>query len=185
MKKLTRYFFQGIIYTVPLAVTIYVLIKLFNWTDGLLMGVLPVKVPGLGIVAILVLVTVLGFIGNTIIFRPIARFFDRTIQRAPLIKVIYSSVKDLLSAFVGQEKKFDQPVIVKISKIYELEKLGFITRSDLSDIGIEGEKVAVYFPHSYAFSGEMFIVPVENITPVKASPSEIMKFIVSGGVTKI
>jgi len=185
MKRLVRYFFQGILYTVPVAVTIYVLIKLFYWADGLLKDLLPVNIPGLGIISILVLVTILGFIGNTIIFRPVVKFFDRTIQKAPLIKVIYSSVKDLLSAFVGQEKKFDRPVIVRISKVYELEKLGFITRSDLSEIGVEGKKVAVYFPHSYAFSGEMFIVPSENITHIEASPSEIMKFIVSGGVTKI
>ena len=65
-----------------------------------------------------------------------------------------------------------------------LEKLGFITQKDLSKLGIEG-KVAVYLPHSYNFSGNLYIVPIENVTPIDASASESMKFIVSGGVTEL
>ena len=66
-----------------------------------------------------------------------------------------------------------------------LEKLGFITQEDLSKLGIEG-KVAVYLPHSYNFSGNLFIVPSQNVIILKsASSADVMKFIVSGGVTEI
>ena len=61
--------------------------------------------------------------------------------------------------------------------------MGFITQKDLSNLGIEKGKVAVYLPHSYNFSGNLFIVPVENITPLDAPPAEVMKFIVTAGVT--
>jgi uncharacterized membrane protein len=102
-----------------------------------------------------------------------------------LVKVIYSSIKDLLSAFVGKERKFNTPVLVTVNPVSDLEKMGFLTQEDVSHIGIEGKKVAVYFPHSYNFSGEMFIVPAAQVKKINAAASDVMKFIVSGGVTNI
>jgi len=166
---------------VPIAVTGYVLYKAFRIIDG----ILPFQIPGLGLVIILVLLTVLGFLGSTILARPIFYYFDRIIEKAPLIKVLYSAVKDLLSAFVGSKKSFDKPVLVKLEKDSDVQKLGFITQDDLTELGIEGDKVAVYLPHSYAWSGNQYIVPKENITPLDVSAATVMKFIVSGGVTNI
>ena len=131
-----------------------------------------------------ILITLLGFIGQFIIFKPLRKLIDNVMAKAPFIKLIYSSIKDLMSAFVGSEKKFDKPVLVKVNLISNLEKMGFVTQTDLSEINIK-DKVSVYFPHSYNFSGEMFIVPVEHITPLDIPPAEAMKFIVSGGVTKV
>jgi uncharacterized membrane protein len=105
--------------------------------------------------------------------------------RAPLIKIIYTAVKDLVSAFVGQKKRFNKPVLIKVSSESALEKIGFVTNDDLSIIGQSNEKVAVYLPHSYAWSGNLFIVPADHITPIKASSTEVMKFVVSAGVTNI
>ena len=160
----------------------------FTLIDGAMRNiiddVLHVDIPGTGILIILVGITLLGFIGQTILFRPIRMLVDRIMKNAPLVKVIYSSLKDLLSAFVGKEKKFNQPVLVKVNMISNLEKMGFITQTDLSDLGVK-DKATVYFPHSYNFSGEMFIVPVEHITLLDIPAAEAMKFIVSGGVTKV
>jgi uncharacterized membrane protein len=75
-------------------------------------------------------------------------------------------------------------VLVRVNAVSELEKLGFITDEDLSSIG-ERDKVAVYFPHSYNFSGELFIVPKKLITPLSLPSGEVMKFIVSGGVARM
>jgi uncharacterized membrane protein len=99
-----------------------------------------------------------------------------------LVRIIYSSLKDLISAFVGDKKKFNQPVLVLLNKSSELRKLGFITQTDLGEWGLK-ESVAVYLPHSYNFSGDLYIVPRENVTIVQASGADVMKFIVSGGVT--
>jgi len=188
LKRIIRYFFQGLIFFAPAAVTLYILYIVFTYIDNFIQGfikdLLPFKIPGLGIVVILVLITFLGFIGQSILFRPFAMMFDRLFQKAPLVRVIYSSIRDLLSAFVGKEKKFNKPVLVKVNKVSELEKIGFITNEDLSELEIK-DKVAVYFPHSYNFSGEMFIVPKELIKPLNISSSEVMKFIISGGVTKV
>lgn len=187
MKKLIRYFFQGLLYLAPTGITIYIVYLVFNITDSyirtLLERFIHTTVPGLGIVVLVAGITLLGFIGQSIIFRPLRRLVDRIMNKAPIVKVIYSSLNDLLSAFVGKEKKFKQPVLVKVNLISDLHKMGFITQSDLSDINIK-DMVSVYFPHSYNFSGEMFLVPTEHITPLDIPSTEAMKFIVSGGVAK-
>jgi uncharacterized membrane protein len=181
MKKIVSYFLQGVLYTVPVTVTGFVIYKIFILIDG----ILPLQVPGLGLIAILVLLTVLGYLGSTIIGNPISAYFNRLVSKAPLVKIIYSAVQDLLQAFVGKKKSFDKPVLVKLEKDSDVRKLGFITQENLDDLGIEDGMVAVYLPHSYAWSGNQFIVPVENVTRLNVSAAIVMKFIVSGGVTKI
>jgi len=187
VRRIIRYFFQGLIFFAPAAFTIYIFYIIFTYIDNLIQGtvehLLPFKIPGLGIVAILLLVTLSGFIGQSILFRPFSLMIDRAFQKAPLVRVLYSSVRDLLSAFVGQEKKFNKPVLVKVNTISDLEKLGFITNEDLSLLGLK-DKVAVYFPHSYNFSGELFIVPKEQVRTINMPASDAMKFIVSGGIVK-
>ena len=187
MKKIFSYFFQGLIYIAPLGITIYVIYFLFTVIDGFIRGyiqkIFDINIPGLGIVVIFVIITLLGLIGSTIIARPIKRLFRKLMDKAPLLKVIFSAIRDLLSAFVGKEKQFDQPVLVIVNTISNLEKMGFMTQKDLSDMDIM-DKVSVYFPHSYNFSGEMFIVPKELVRPINIPPAEAMKFIVSGGVAR-
>ncbi|SRR6056297_17021 len=186
MKKLVRYFFQGLLYIAPLGLTIFILYKSFVILDGVfspfLEKYLNLTIPGISLIMVFLLVALLGLAGQSILARPFKKIINRIIEKAPLVKVIYSSLKDLLSAFVGKEKKFNQPVLVKVNLVSDLEKLGFLTQQDLSNLGIEGKKVSVYFPHSYNFSGELFIVPVEHVQKIDVPPSDVMKFIVSGGV---
>lgn len=184
MKKILNYFFQGLLYIAPLGITLYVIYFLFTFLDGLIRQYLQdwfnINIPGIGLVAIFILISLLGFLGRSIIFRPIGRLVNRLIERAPLLKLIYSSIRDLLNAFVGKERKFNKPVLVKVNLISDLEKIGFLTQEDLEEFGIK-DKVSVYFPHSYNFSGEMFIVPKEHVKPLDISPADAMKFVVSGG----
>lgn len=180
-KKLLGYFFRGALLTVPLAATLYVIYKIFEIIDG----ILPFDIPGLGLLTLVVFLTVVGYAGVYIIGQPLILYFQRLLAKVPLIKTIYTSIKDLLSAFVGKEKRFDRPVLVKLNKDSNVEAFGFITREDLKSLGIESDKVAVYLPHSYAFSGNLFIVPKENVRTINASSADVMKFIVSGGVAMI
>ena len=189
MAKIVRFFLQGLILIAPVAITIYALVVLFEFVDGLLIVTLTnltgIKIPGLGLLIILVTITLIGYLGGTILFRPILNSLDKIISQAPLVKIIYTSIKDFMSAFVGKDKKFTEPVLVKVNKDAELYKLGFITQHDLTKLGIEKGMVAVYLPHSYNFSGNLFVVPVENVKAIDASPTEVMKFIVTAGVTSI
>ncbi|NQY09627.1 MAG: DUF502 domain-containing protein [Flavobacteriales bacterium] len=181
MNRLLKYFLQGLLYIIPVAITIYITVSLLKLIDG----IIPFEIPGLGIAVLLALITFLGFIGSTILAQPIISYFDGLIKKAPLIKIIYTSIKDLLSAFVGNKKRFDKPVLVKIGRDSGLEKIGFITQKDLSNLGISEGKSAVYLPHSYNFSGNLFVVANENITELDMNAADAMKFIVSGGVTAV
>jgi uncharacterized membrane protein len=185
MKRIVNYFLQGLLYIAPFGITGYIVYLLFTFVDGLLQKTLEkwlgLHIPGLGIIIIVLLLVLIGFLGQTFLARPFKALFKRLMKKVPIIKVIYSAFNDLFSAFVGKEKKFNQPVLVMVNRESNIEKLGFLTETDLSELG-EKEKVAVYFPHSYNFSGELFIVPRESVRHVDVNPAEAMKFIVSAGV---
>lgn len=186
MKKLVNYLLQGLLYIAPLGITAYIIYGVFTFMDGLLQELLikffDTKIPGLGFLTLLLFLILVGFLGRTFIAQPIKLLFRNIIDRIPLLKFIYGAFNDLFSAFVGKEKKFSKPVLVKVNLNSDLEKLGFITEENLELLN-EKEKVAVYFPHSYNFSGELFIVPKANIKPVDINSSDVMKFIVSAGLT--
>jgi uncharacterized membrane protein len=180
MRYFIRYFLRGLLLVAPIGVTVYILWAAIAWLDELL----PLGFPGAGLLIILGSVTVTGYLGSTFIARPLFSLLEASMSRLPLVNVLYSSLKDLFSAFVGEKKKFTHPVLVTLNRESQLCKLGFITQTDLAELGMAG-KVAVYLPHSYNFSGDLYIVPAENVTPVDASGTVIMKFIVSGGVTHV
>jgi len=187
MKRIFTYFLQGLLLSGPLAITLYTVFLMFDFVDRLVRD--PLKehfqfdVPGIGIVVLFITLTLMGLIGQTIIAKPFIYFTKRLLKRAPLLNVIYTSLNDLFTAFVGKEKKFNVPVVVCMNQENNLWKLGFVTEKNLAEFGLN-EMVAVYFPHSYNFSGELYLVPESSVKTVDLSPSEVMKFVVSGGVTK-
>jgi uncharacterized membrane protein len=193
MKKVVNYFLQGLLFTVPFVVTFYVIIKGVVWIDGLLPFKVPVQIPGiesfylpgLGILIIFSVVTVIGYFGSRFVANPVFQLVERVLEKTPLLKLIYSSVKDLIEAFVGEKKRFNHPVLVTVNKESNIQRIGFITQNDLTHLGLGVEKMAVYFPFSYGFNGQLFIVPSANIEKLDASGTEMMKFIISGGVTEI
>ena len=186
MKKLINYLLQGLLYIAPLGITAYLIYASFNFVDGLSQKLLnrffDFEIPGLGLLSLMIFLIFIGFLGRTIIAQPLKKVFRKIIDKVPLLNFIYSALNDLFSAFVGKEKKFNQPVLVRVNLNSDLEKLGFVTEEDLDIIKAEG-KVAVYFPHSYNFSGELFVVPRDQIKHLDINSSELMRFIVSAGLT--
>ncbi len=189
MNKILRYFLQGLIITVPVAITAFVVYKLVDLMGSFfsIFGIIvsPVIDPFIVLGSAIALIFLMGLLGSSIILRPLFIMFDNAMEHTPLIKTVYSSMKDLLSAFVGNKKRFNKPVLVTINKENNIQQLGFVTQEDLSELKIKTGTVAVYVPISYSFSGNLLIVPVDHITFIDASSSEVMKFIVSGGVTDI
>lgn len=188
MKKIFGYFLQGVLLVAPVAIVAYIIYWMFITIDGWLTinisRLIGYRIPGLGILFLFITLSLLGFIGETALVKPIKHFTSRLIKRVPILNLLFSSLNDLLSAFVGKEKKFNTPVKVLFNKENNLWKLGFVTRETLKELD-NGELAAVYFPHSYNFSGELYLIPSDRLFPVSLTPSEAMKFIVSGGVTKI
>ncbi len=189
MGKILRYFIQGVIITVPVAITITVIYQVISWMGSLFSGfgiiISPVVDPFIILFASLVLIFLMGLLGSSIILKPLFNTLENAIEHTPVVKTVYSSIKDLLSAFVGSKKRFNKPVLVTINKENNIQQLGFITNEDLTDLSLKKDHVAVYVPLSYSFSGNLLIVPSDHIAIVNASSSEVMKFIVSGGVTDI
>ncbi len=191
MKKLLNYFLQGLLFVVPIAITLWVIFKSILWIDSLLPFQVPIKIPGLpsleipglGLLTIFVGIAFVGYISMRYIRNPLFSYLERMIDKAPLVKLIYSSVKDLVEAFVGEKRRFNKPVLVRLERDSQINRIGFITKEDLSEIGLEKEMVAVYLPFSYSFAGELIILPRENIRTLDTSGTEAMKFIISGGVT--
>jgi uncharacterized membrane protein len=178
LAMLVNYFLKGLLVVLPFAVT-YGIIK---WAVISLDTVVDVGVPAAGFLIVIVSITLLGYIGSNILARPLLSLVDDILSRIPFVKIIYTSVKDFMEAFVGDKKKFNHPVLIKMSE--GIFKPGFITQEDLSTLKLPG-MVAVYCPHSYAFSGVLYIVEKDMIRPFDGNVTEVMKFIVSGGVTNI
>jgi uncharacterized membrane protein len=177
-RKIIRYFFSGTLFIVPLTATAYFIFVSFRWLDSLL----NLPYPGLGFIIILVAITGFGYFTSNLAFQTFSGWFDHGMNRIPLVKLIYSSLKDLLNAFVGDKKKFNKPVLVRINNENQLHQIGFIMQADLSGAGID-DMISVYIPHSYALSGMHYIVPKTNVKPLNISGPVAMKYIVSGGVS--
>ena len=187
MNIIKNYFLKGLLYSVPVAVTFWVIIESYNFLDGIIGNHLPesTQIPFLGILVMFVLITLFGYIGTKVISSPFTSVFKNLLNKAPLLKTIYSSVKDLMNTFVGQKKGFSEPVLVKVYENSTIERIGFITNEDVESLNINKGKVLVYLPHSYAISGQLFVVEKRHVTRIDKPASEVMKLIISGGVTEI
>jgi uncharacterized membrane protein len=192
IKTLFNYLVRGALVILPIAAALFFIYWAVSKVDSALnlSNVIwldqtgkPVYIPGLGILTVIVILIVVGIIVTNFVTEPIKKWFGRWFKRLPVFNVIYTSFKDLTEAFVGDDKKFSEPVVVEINES-GLKQIGFLTQKDLSKIGYSGE-VAVYFPLSYSFAGQLCIVNSNKVKPLNMSASEAMKFIVSGGVSQL
>ena len=180
-RLLLGYFFRGLLLIVPVAVIVIVGVGALTWLDQ----IVHVNIPGLGIVIVLVSIVLIGWLGSTFFYQRLAEIGDDLLRRIPFLKTIYDALKDLMEGLVGSKKKFDRPVMITPLDGSGLAQLGFLTQEDLTHLGIDNTHVAVYVPYSFAWSGRLFIVPVSCVTPIDAKAAEVMKFILSGGVTRV
>lgn len=178
MRRLAGYFLRGLVIIAPLALTVYVCFSIVTAVDGLV----PISVPGAGFVITVALITLVGALGSNVIAASLVALIDRLLERLPFVRLLYGTAKDFFGAFVGDRKRFDTAVIVTLYPGSEAKALGFMTRRDVDLFGLV-DHVAVYLPHSYAFTGQLLLVPAQHVTIVQAGSAELMTFIVSGGVT--
>lgn len=194
MKKvfgiLLNYFIKGLLVVLPLGCVIWLIYWAVSRLDNSLnlSGEIftdsrgkSLYIPGLGILNVLLIILVAGVLVTNVVTEPVKQWFNRWLDRLPLFKFLYSSIKDLTEAFVGEEKKFNEPVLVEVNE-FGLKKIGFVVKKDLTSLNLPGE-VAVYFPLSYSFAGQVVIIPTDKVHPIDRNAGEVMKFVVSGGVS--
>lgn len=187
LKKLSQYFFNGLLLVAPVAITCYIVILVFTTIDKTLSFPIPgvgYKIPGLGILITILLITLLGFFATNYLTKRIVRSVDSLFARLPFTKLIYTSIRDLIGAFVGDKKSFDVPVMIQLFDNSPALALGFITQKDTDFLGLPGY-VAVYLPQSYNFAGQLIIIPSDRVKPVDINSSEVMALIVSGGIKRM
>ncbi len=173
-----NYFFKGVLVIVPLAFSIYIIYSVVSTVDG----IIDLGFPGSGFIVTILALAFVGLLVTSFITEPIYNYLDKLLNRMPIFKLMYSSVRDLLEAFVGEDKKFNEPVLVELSE--GVKQVGFLTQNNLNNIGLEDD-VAVYFPFSYSIAGKVLIVNKSRVSPLRMKAADAMKFAVSGGVSEI
>jgi len=197
-RKLFRYFLQGLIILAPIGITLWTVLSLFNWVDGILPNFIhslfprlaldengnPKHIPGLGFVLVIVVVFVVGYVSSSFIVSKLVELFDNILEKTPGIKIIYSTIKDFFEAFAGNRRKFDRAVLVCIEAA-DIWRIGFITHQELAEFGLQ-EYISVYIPQSYAFAGHLYFVKKERVRLITdITSTDAMHFAISGGVTNI
>lgn len=177
MNTLAKSFFKGLLIVVPLIATIYVVYLVVTVVDDLL----GVPIPGLGLAITVVSITVVGLLTSNVVGRRTLEALEKGIDKLPVVKLLYQSVKDLMGAFVGDKKSFDKPVMVEVFPGQGIKMLGFVTCTHFDDAKLR-DHVAVYLPQSYNFAGNLLVVPRDRVEEVDADGAQFMAFIVSGGV---
>ena len=189
LSRLFSYFIRGLLFVAPIGFTFFILLGAFDFVDNIIRIRIPTSdpnndliIPGLGTLIVIVGTMLTGFTFSVLLPQTIQNLIENAISHLPLVRIFYFAFKDLISAFVGDKRKFTQAAIILINKEAGVHKIGFITQNDLTNLGVNN-MVAVYCPHSYAFSGELILVPKENVQMLNMPSAEVMKLIVSGGVS--
>lgn len=192
MRKLTRTFVTGLIAVLPLMVTLAVVLWIISTADqffgGFVRFLLPHDsyLPGMGLFVSFILIFIVGVLMQTVFFRGLVNLLQEQLERVPLIKSLYSAVRDL-TGFLSKkdERRFNQVVLVQIPNV-PIRLLGFITVEDLSRVGLDqGDgSVAVYMPMSYQIGGYTLLLPPSYLTPVDMSIEDAMRFLITAGLSR-
>ncbi len=180
MTRLLNYFFKGLVFLAPLVFTVYVCVRVFRTIDGWL----GLQTPGVGFFVTVALITMFGFLAQSFLTRGMLGLVENLFERLPFVRLLYTSARDLLNAFVGDKRRFDKPVLVSPYPGGVARLFGFVTQESLDHIGLPGH-ATVYLPFSYSIAGTLMLFPKSAIVPLDADSAEAMAFIVSGGVTGI
>lgn len=180
MRRLVSYFLRGLVFVAPFAITIYVCVRIFETIDRWL----GLSIPGLGFIVTVIVITLVGFLASTLLASGVLASVENMVNRLPFVRLLYSSTKDLLNAFVGEQRRFDAPVLVPLDDLGQAKGLGFVTQESLDNMGL-ADYVTVYLPFSYSLSGRLALFPASRVTRLNALSTEAMAFIVSGGVTEV
>jgi uncharacterized membrane protein len=189
-KALLNYLIKGLLIVVPVALSVFIVVWAVTTVDSWLninniLGVDPKtganrNIPGLGLGLVLSIILISGIFVTNFVTEPMYSWFKRIMNRLPLLNFIFSSIKDLTEAFVGDEKKFNHPVLVEVEG--GMKRIGFLTQNDLTKLDLPDD-VIVYFPFSYSFAGQVYVVNKDKIKPLHMSAADAMKLVVSGGVS--
>jgi uncharacterized membrane protein len=179
----------GLITVLPIVLTLYLLYWLAVTSEqvmgSLLQLVLPniFYFPGLGTLAGLILVFLIGLLMKAVLIRQLFSFGEGLLYRLPIIKSIYRAIRDLIDFFSPKKEQFGRVVIVSFNG---MELIGFITQEDnekLPESFRNANSVLVYIPMSYMIGGFTLLIPRDDIKPCQMNMDEAMRFVLTAGIT--
>ena len=193
MNMLGKLFLKGLAVVIPVTLTLAIL-WWFARTAERFLGQILVQLlpqgwylPGMGLVSALAITVLVGLLTHVIIFQKLFDFGDALFHRLPLVKTIYSALKDFIGYLSPDSKVAASKVVLVRLPGQEFEQIGFVTREDFSSLPLEptvDEPVAVYLPMSFQFGGYTLFLPLSCLTPVDLSFEDGMKLVVTGAVTR-
>ena len=193
MNMLGKLFLKGLAVVIPVTLTLAIL-WWFARTAERFLGQILVQLlpqgwylPGMGLVSALAITVLVGLLTHVIIFQKLFDFGDALFHRLPLVKTIYSALKDFVGYLSPDSKVAASKVVLVRLPGQEFEQIGFVTREDFSSLPLEptvDEPVAVYLPMSYQIGGYTLFLPRSCLTPVDLSFEDGMKLVVTGAVTR-
>lgn len=183
MKRISQYFFRGLIAFLPIALTVYVLILFVTWTERSAMALIrPIigdfYLPGLGIALGAILILALGVLVSLPITSRLLSWVELPFTNLPVVKSIYSSLKNFADYFAPHEHDAQQVVLLKMPG-NDLGIIGLVTRQSMKGLppglGELDDQVAVYLPMGYMIGGYTVFVPRSWTVPVDMSVEEAMR----------
>ncbi len=193
MRTFTKYVIRGALTLLPLVLTIYPLYHFFRWTDEvaqqLVSPIIPVYeyIPGTGLVLGFGTLYLLGLLMSSQYAQRIYMIIELPLRNIPLIKSLYSALKELAAYLAPDEERIANNVVIVRIPGYEADVIGFVMRVDMEDMPAEIEKnnrSVVYIPMSYQVGGFTVFIPNEWLTPIPMSVDEAMKNTITGWIVK-
>lgn len=190
MKHINQIFFKGLIVVLPITLTFYLLIwasykveSLFGSTLELMIGQW-LYIPGLGIVVTLVFIFLVGLLVNNYFTGRFFKWLTNTLEKVPLIKVIYNPLKDLMALIPGKSSDKDklQKVVLVPLEGMGVEVMGLVTREELNELPDSGHLIAVYIPLSYMLGGITVLVPREKVKKIDIPVDQALKLSVTAWI---
>lgn len=188
-KSIGKILITGIITVLPIVLTIYLLYWLVVSSEQVmgtaLRWALPevFYFPGLGTIAGLVLVFLVGLLMKAVLIRQLFAFSEEILYHVPIIKTVYRAIRDLFDFFSPKQENFGRVVIVNFNN---MEIIGFITQEDpqrLPESFRNQDSVLVYIPMSYMIGGFTLLIPRANVRPCQMNMEEAMRFALTAGIT--
>ncbi len=180
LRRIINYFIGGLLILGPLAVTIWFFIYITHKVSELLTQQFEWWYVGAAVLGTILL----GYVSAHFISQSISRQVEALLKKIPLLSTIFFSLKDLTEAFLGNQEKFNQPVLFRQNSGSgeNVPVLGFVTRKEVEILG-ESDWVAVYIPFSFTYTGKTVFAKKDWITPLDIDRKEALKFVLSGGIT--
>ena len=188
-KSISKILITGFITLLPIVLTIYLIYWLAVSSEHVMGSALRLVLPettyfpGLGMIAGLVVVFIVGLMMNAYMVRKIFALGEQLLYQLPLIKTVYRAFRDFFDFFSPKKNQFGQVVAVTFSG---MELVGFVTQENpqrLPESFRDRDSVLVYLPMSYMVGGYTVLVPRSELRPLKMSMEEAMRFVLTAGIT--